>query len=297
MKPGIFSDLPMDAYIAERAFSSGLAHTLLSRSPLHAWVDSPWNPAREQDQSGTADIGTYAHALLLEGEAESLVICPFDDWRKADARAMRDDAYKMGKLPILEAKVDEIKAMVEAAKTFIASTEIADIWEYGEPEATVIWQQGELLCKARPDWLTNNRDICLSYKTTKGSAHPDAWIRTQLPLYDIGIVMYEEGIRIAAGVEKTRVITLVQEQSAPYSCSLIGLDPAWQEMAENKLTLAQAAWQACIKANIFPAYPTRICWASPKAWQMAEQQERELQDAENAIGKEYDISTIWSKPE
>jgi hypothetical protein len=295
MKPGIYSDLPMRAYLDEKAFSSGLAQTIISRSPLHAWTDSPWNPNREDDANDASDIGTYAHACLLEGGTDALVIVPFDDWRKKDAQAMRDDARAIGKLPILERKVPEVQAMVKAARDFIAAGELADIWDGGEAEATLIWDDDGLICKARPDWLNADRSICLSYKTTKGSAQPDAWIRTQLPNYDCGIILYGKGIRTACNVDEPEVITLVQEQQIPFACSIIGLAPAWRALAEAKLTQAMAIWKTCLSTGHFPSYSPRIAWAEPPAYLMSQQQERELADPET--GNEYDPAVLFGKPE
>jgi len=253
MIPGIYSKLPMKQYLDLQAFSSGLGQRILAQSPLHAWTESPWNPDRERDDSGTADIGTFAHACLLEGGTDALVICPFDDWRKNDAKAMRDAARAAGQLPILAHKVPEVEAMVAAAKNYISTSELSGIFSTGEPEQTIVWTEGDVLCKARPDWLNPAMKICLSYKTTAGSAQPDAWIRTQLPQYDLGIALY------GRGTGKRAVITLVQEQSAPFSCSLIGLDPAYQALAESKLDQALSMWKACLELGKFPAYPTRIC--------------------------------------
>jgi hypothetical protein len=285
----------MRAYLDEKAFSSGLAHTILTRSPLHGWIDSPWNENREGDANDASDIGTFAHACLLEGGTDALVIVPFDDWRKKDAQEMRNDARALGKLPILERKLPEVEAMVKAAKDFLKTSELAGIFDTGEAEATITWEIEGLLCKARPDWLSADRKVSLSYKTTKGSAQPDAWIRTQLPNYDLGIVLYERLIELAANCERPRVVTLVQEQAAPYSCSLIGLAPAWYALAESKLAQAMAIWRTCLSTGLFPAYPPQICWAEPPAYLLSQQQERELEDPET--GKEYDISKLFQKPE
>ena len=173
--------------------------------------------------------------------------------------------------------------MVKAAKEFIASSELAGIFSAGAPEQTIIWNEGDVECKARPDWLNPDAKVCLSYKTTAGSAQPDAWIRTQLPAYDLGIVLYGRA-------SKCKVVTLVQEQSAPYSCSLIGLDPAWQDLAERKLARALQIWSTCLKTGKFPAYPTTICWAEPKPWMQAQEEEQELQ------GAFADPSQLWEKP-
>ena len=314
MIPEIYPKATMAEYLAVKAFSGGLAQTLLNKSALHAWTDSPWNPARERDDSDAADIGTFAHACLLEGGTDALVICPFDDWRKNDAKAMREQARSMEKLPILQHKVPEVEAMVKAAKEYVASSEIAGVFDTGSAEQTLVWYEAQesvtfpdllvpsvkytaykegtgVLCKARPDWLTADRKLCLSYKTTKGSAQPDAWIRTQLPGYDAGMVLYERGVRALCEVEAVRLVHLVQEQAAPYSCSLIALSPAWCDLAERKLDTALAIWKSCLQSGVFPAYPTRICYAEPKPWQLEQAEEQETE------GTFADPSILWGKPE
>jgi hypothetical protein len=282
----------MADYLALQAFSSGLGQTLLAKSALHAWTDSPWNPNRERDDSDAADIGTFAHACLLEGGTDALVICPFEDWRKNDAKEMREHARSVGRLPILQHKVPEVEAMVKAAKAYVASSEISGVFDTGAAEQTLIWNEGDVLCKARPDWLTADRKICLSYKTTKGSAQPDAWIRTQLPGYDAGMVLYERGVRAVCKVEATRLVHLVQEQAAPYSCSLIALSPAWYDLSERKLARALQIWSACLKTGKFPGYPTAICYAEPPSYLMSQALEQE----EAELGSEYDVSKLWQKP-
>jgi len=293
MTPGIYPAIKMADYLAIQAFSSGIGERILSQSPLHAWTDSAYDPNRERGDSGTADIGTYAHAMLLEGGTDALCIVDAADWRTKAAQQARDDARATGKTPILIGKVEEVKAMVAAAKSYLYASELSGVFDSGAPEQTIVFETDSVLCKARPDWLTESRKISLSYKTTAGSANPDQWIRTQLPGYDIGIVLYERAIKAVSDVQSPRVITLVQEQKKPYSCSLIGLSPAWQEMAEARLTLALATWRACLDEGKFPSYPNRICYAEPKPWQLAEL----LENEEQALGKEYDISKLWQKPE
>jgi hypothetical protein len=293
MKPGIFSALPMAAYLDEQAFSAGLAQTLLDKSPLHAWTESPWNPDRVRDDNSTADIGTFSHACLLEGGTSSLVVVDAPDWRTKAAQQARDDARAAGKLPILERKVSEVWTMVKAAQAFVASSEIAGVFSTGEAESTIIFDVDDMRCKVRPDWLTADRRICLSFKTTPGSAAPDSWIRTQLPGYDTGIVLYERGVRSIADMHgDCRVVTLVQEQKPPYSCSLIGLAPAWQALAKAKLSVALATWKSCLEAGKWPAYSPRIHWAEPRAWMLAEAEERQQSDTD-ADGIPFNVADVF----
>lgn len=273
MKTEIYT-MPMAEYLALPALSSGVAHTILSESPFHARYAQQF----EREATSEMDIGTFAHAMLLEGGTAALVVCPFDDWRKNEAKQMRDDARALGKLPILQGKLAAVETMVKVAREYLAGSELKGVFDTGAPEQTMVWTEtlddGEILCKARADWLTADRRICLSYKTTAGSANPDVWIRTQLPSYDVATAFYERGVlAVCPDIEETRCVHLVQEQSAPYACSLVALSPMMADLAERKLERALSIWAQCQASGKYPAYPSRICYAEPKAWQVTETEE------------------------
>lgn len=296
----------MTDYLALRAFSGGLAARILNDSPFHAWYQSPWNPDFRGGKSRPSDIGTSAHAILLEGDESVIaVINPEDNrskptksdpegsiptgWTNGAMRASRDAAYVEGKTPILPGELAALRNMVETAKNYVAASEIAGIFDTGEPEVTLGWTDKGVLCKARPDWLSGDRRICLSYKTTLGSANPRQWSRTQLPQYEIGMALYERGIRSVYGVERTRVVHLIQEQKPPYACSLVALAPSRQDLAERQLDTALAIWRECLETKRFPAYPRRICYAEVVAWQAQAFEEQHGESAEDAeIGETFE---------
>lgn len=273
MNQGIHK-ISMEDYLDMKAVSSGLCHRIVTQSPFHARLDSPWNDARIRENHKTADIGSAAHKILLEGTENGITVIDADDWRTKAAKELRDSAYAEGAIPMLIGKMDAVRAMVNAAREYIARSEIAGLFDSGEAEQTLIWNEGDTLCKARADWLTADRRICLSYKTTEGSANPDSWIRTQLPQYDMATVFYERGVLAACEVDETCVVHLVQEQQYPFACSLIGLDPAYHDLASRRLDHALALWAQCVGTGKWPAYPGRICWAQPKAWQVGEAEEQ-----------------------
>ncbi len=290
MTPGIYK-LTMEAYLALPAFSSSLAHKILVASPLHAWTDSPLNPNRIPWDSEASDIGTLAHACLLEGGTDKVrVIDPQNfpsrtgtipaGWTNKAIRCARDDARNNGEIPILVENFAVVRAMVNAAKEYIERSELAGIFDSGEPEPSIAWNENGLLCKARPDWLTIDRAINLHYKTTKRSAQPEAWIRSQLSGmgYDIAAVLYERAVLAnCPEVKRCDSIFLVQEQDPPYSCSLVGLSPPVADLATRKMRRAMDTWQQCLAAGVWPAYPARICWAELLPWQQSQFEERELQ--------------------
>jgi len=282
--PGLYADMSMAQYLAISAFSSGMCHTILSASPLHAWTDSWLNPNREREDSSKMDLGTYAHALLLEGGHVGLVMIEADDWRAKAAKEQRDEARAAGKLPILAHKLPEVEAMVKTAKEYIANSEISNVFDTGLPEETVIFDLDGVRCKIRPDWLTADYGLILSYKTTAGTANPESWIRTQLPSYDAATVFYEKGVATLSPDDMPpRCVHLVQEQSYPYACSLICLSPAWDDLATRKMWRAVGIWKECLANGYWPAYPDRICHAEPMPW---EEQRFAEQEANSKFSEE-----------
>ena len=293
---GIYSDIPMERYLAdpcaEPSLSSGAAHTILTRSPFHAWADHPRNPHRiPGDESTDMDIGSIAHALLLEkSDEKACVIDPQDypgqrggvpvGWTNNAIRAARDEARAGGKVPILLADMERVRAMRDAALEYIARSEISGAFEDGEAETTVIAQEGDVWLRARPDWLTNDRRMHISFKTTPGSAEPNSFIRFRLSSlgYDMQLAFYARAIAAATGEAPPESCILVQETKPPYRCALIGLAPPLADLCDRKVSRAIDLFGQCIASGRWPEYPSRICYADPLPWQEAQFDEKEMID-------------------
>ena len=272
MNPGIHK-ISMAEYLAVQAFTSGMATRILTQSPLHAWIDSPWNPGRKDESSKAANIGTIAHDVLLEGGTDLLArIDPNDyptkttgnipdGWTNKDIRAARDAAIADGKVPLFPADVDAVTAMVASARAYIADSALAGVFDSGAPETTVVWQDGATLCKARPDWL--NADVCLHLKTTKRSVNPPSFERMAINLgYDVSLAFY------ARGIDREHHLILAIEQEPPYACKLFGLSSAQADISARKVERAINTWAACMKSGKFPAYDGSVHYIEPTSWQM-----------------------------
>ena len=288
MKPGIHQ-IGMTEYLAIKALSSGLVHTLLSQSAMHAksQQDDP-----QDEPSAVSEIGTAIHDVLLEGR-HRIAEVPFDDWRTKEAKAQRELARSEGRLPVLHHKVPQIEAAVAAARAFIATSELNGVFDSGKPEQTLVWKEGDVLCKARPDWLTADQSILLHVKTTAGSAQPESWIRNQLAScgYDTALAFYERGLVQTMAMENMKwggaqSVFLIIEQLPPYGCSLVSLDPAYMELAASKVERAIRTWAECQASGKYPAYPSRIAYATPKPWDLSEEEGRQLGDAFDSLQAE-----------
>jgi hypothetical protein len=279
--PGIH-DIPFSQYLADPcespSLSSGIAHTLLTQSALHAWSEHPRLNGTVSN-SNEADIGSAAHDVLLGGE-DRVAWLDFDSWRTNASKEAREAAREAGRIPMLIHNSPVVNAMVEEAHRFIDGSPLAGVFERGLPERTIIWTEetphnGKVWCRARPDWLTNNHDVMLHYKTTTASARAEKFIRGIMAGsgYGLSLRFYARGLAALLKPEPpTQHLILVQEQEAPYACSLIGLTPAKAAIEDARVALAIAKWGQCVAWDKWPAYDSRVHYAEPTAWELAEEE-------------------------
>jgi len=161
--------------------------------------------------------------------------------------------------------------MTHTAQDFLKTTEIAGVLDDHEPEMTLIWRADNVWCRARPDAINRRLRVMLHYKTTQGSAQPDAFIRGIMESggYDVAMAFYSLGAR-AVGLDDWQHVLLAQEQAFPHACSLISLDPAKWGIADAKVDRALVLWEQCVRTNRWPGYSSQIHYASPTPWQLAE---------------------------
>lgn len=284
-EPGIY-DLSAAAYhddpLPAASLSAHIAHVLLAESPAHARQAHPkLSPRFEREEKEIFDLGTAAHAYLLEGET-GFVIVDAEDWRTKAAREARDLARLEGKVPLLKHRWAEIVEMAEAANRQLDAHAIEDgprCFSDGKAEQTMVWREGDVWCRARMDWLRDDRLVIDDYKSTGASAHPEHWIRT---LYQIGAdvqeAFYRRGIKALTGREPIFRF-VVQENFAPYALSVISLDPGAKIIADRKVERAIDEFGLCLSSGHWPAYPTRTCHIAIPPWQEASwitREEREI---------------------
>ena len=271
MKQGIHS-MTVEDYINDPApqpsLNASIAHVLLTETPLHAKRAHPrLTPQHDREESSRLDLGTIAHALLLENDRSRVVVIEADDWRKKEAKQERDIARARGKLPILMADFEAVEEMVSAARQAILESEVADDFAAAIPEQTLLWKEEGIWMRSRPDKATDDWRVVFDYKTCAGTANPLMWSKAVLRHgYDLQCALALRGIQHLFKVQRTTFVFLVQEVEPPYALALISLDPAWLKMAEEKLRMAMSIWKGCLRTNEWPGYPSRIAYLEPPTY-------------------------------
>lgn len=282
MKPGIY-ELGSEMYHADPcetpSLSASVANILLQRSPAHARAAHPkLNPAFARTEEQKFDIGTVAHALLLQG-IEIAEVLAFPDYKTNAAKEARDLARSHRRVPLLSKHAHDVTEMVVAVKEQLAALELAPpLFTDGQPEQTLVWEEAGVPCRARLDWLRDDHTAIDDLKTTSRSANPETWCRSTLWGIgaDVQAAFYLRGITAVTGTFVPPAFRwAVAETSPPYAVSVVSLSPAALELANAKVDWALATWKRCLETDCWPGYPTEVAYAEPLPWMEAAWLERE----------------------
>ena len=264
------------------SLSSSIAKILINQSPRHAWYAHPrLNPSYKPVEDSRFDIGSAAHMMLLEKRSDKITVVNADDWRTKAAKESRDEARANGRIPMLARHFDKVSEMTIQAQTYIATTELAGIFKNGHAEVSIQWQEGTAWCRSRLDLLSETLNVILDYKTTE-NAEPEAFIRQIGRMdYDLQAEFYVRGTNAQeVGYKEPVFIFLAQEISSPYSCSLVSLANSYRAVGQKKVERALSIWKECTAMNKWSAYSTRVAYAEPRPWDLAELDQPEASNEE-----------------
>lgn len=265
-----------NSFDATPCYSNSIGKVMISKSPKHAWLEHPLlNPDYVSVEKSSFDLGSAAHSALLEG-VDICEVIKFPDWRKDAAKEQRDEARAAGRIPILEKDYPALDAMVKAAHEAIATCpdlgglRLSD----GKPEQTILLDDGHIKIKMRLDWLADDRQIILDYKTTE-IASPDDWMRAiHRSCLDMQSGLYTKGVELISGQEPT-FIFMVQETNPPYPVYFIGMAGQYLQHGIEKTNKALQMWRNCMLTGIWPSYTNRVMYPDLPPYVEAQWQEKE----------------------
>lgn len=279
MLEGVYQ-IPSEEYhrdpCPEASLSRSVIKDLIYRTPRHAWENHPrLNPDYQNEEKAIFDLGSAAHSLFLEG-LDNAVPLDYPDWRTNDAKKKRDEIRSAGKHPLLRHQYDEVNVMVTASHSFLRTCElhIDSLYNEGKSEVTYIWKDNGVWCRSRLDWISNNKNLILDYKTTGLFANPDDYERNIFTTgLDVQDAYYREGVN---QVEHTfpQFVFLIQETKRPYLCSLMELSEQYSVMAQEKISKAKKLWKRCLKNDDWPGYPANVAIIDPPPWVTAKWEEK-----------------------
>lgn len=261
------------------SLSSSIAAILCTASPLHAWTAHPrLNPDYQPTEKTAYDVGTVAHALLLQGE-DVAVIGEFPDWRTNAAKDFRDAARAAGQVPLLTKDWDAVQAMVAAANLQLDRHEASPrLFTAGKPEQTITWEEDGVWLRSRLDWLHDDYRAVDDLKTTSRSANPAAYAKALSGVgADLQAAMYLRAVKTVTG-EDAEFRWCVVETSPPYGLSVVSPGTDVLALAESKLQYAIDLWRGCLESGEWPGYTNRVAYAELPGWAQSQWLEKEAME-------------------
>jgi hypothetical protein len=246
-----------------------IAKVLCELSPAHARAAHPrLNDTVTTKHSEEMDVGTAAHATFLRGE-KVVELVDVDDWRTKAARETRDAIRAEGRVPLKRENYGAVQSIVERLRQFRDET---GAFTDGKPERTIVWQEGSIWCRVKPDWLPDEPSASLwDLKVTDGHATLVAFTRT---LYatggDIQASFYPRGAECVRGEPPDGMKFCVIEAHPPHGIKVFQLTPVALEIANSKVRYAIERWTWAMEFGEWPSYDVAPEWIDPPGWAMRE---------------------------
>ena len=293
--PGIYREFPTAGYFAdpcpEPSLTQSLAKILIEQSPLHAYHAHPrlYAPTADEGDRESYDkakaIGNAAHSIML-GTGKTLDVGEFDNWRKKEAQAFKDEAIAAGKEPILAKHWDTAFEMVGDAKaqlSVIAGCERAFV--HGDPEVVIANCEDGMWLRSMIDWITPDLREVWDYKTSGMSASPYATGRLMASGgWHIQAAMHERILDAidTKGAGRRRHLFVAQETEPPYALTVNEIGEAAMTIGRKQIEYAARAWRQCLAKDVWPGYPPRIVRPELPGWSETGWLEREVaEESEN----------------
>lgn len=249
------------------SLSSSIAHVICTQSPAHARAKHPrLSPQPVTAESDAFDLGTVCHALLLGG-LDAVQVLDFDSYRTKDARAARDQARANGMTPILAAKWLDAQTMIDRVREQLNGITVdPPLFENGEPEVTLTWEEAGVLCRARLDWL--HTDVAAVDDLKTSSSPPDMWERKRIYEhgYDLRAAFYLRGVKALTGASAA-FRWLVVEKEPPHVVTVVTAGADVLALGDAKVEYALRVWRDCLASGVWPAYRPAVRVAELPAWE------------------------------
>jgi hypothetical protein len=259
-RPGLYMIEPRDYHadpVVRPSLSHSIARILLDRSPLHARHAHPrLTPGRAPVPPTPAMIaGAVLHKLLL-GRGEEVVVVPSEDYRRAEARAARDEALARGALPVLVPEFQGLRACADAVvQQLREEPEAASFFAPGWSEAVAVWRLGPVWCRAMIDRLPRAPGLPMwDIKSTGLSARPQDWERALARRYATQAAFYRLGVGQALRRPPGELRFVVFERDPPYAVSIVACGETMLEAAEAEVKRALKLWATCTITGTWPGY-------------------------------------------
>lgn len=224
---------------------------LINRSPAYyRYVKE--NP---REQTTAMLLGSVFHKLVLESEdfASEYAVCPAVDRRTKAGKEMYQ-AFADSLHDGIEVITDDIyktaQAMAESVKKH---TIAAKLLQGGQAETSYFWEENDIKCKCRPDYLRTDIKCVIDLKTTQ-NASPDGFIKSAYDYrYHVQAAWYLRGLK-AYGIDVENFVFIAVEKEAPYTVCVYAADDLMFQLGEQEAMENLKTYAECRNTDMWYGY-------------------------------------------
>jgi hypothetical protein len=256
------------------SLNQSIAHTLVTRSPAHAWCEHPKLGNLPKEPTKAKDDGAVIHALLL-GKGADVDVLDCDNFRTKAARTIRDEAIEAGRVPMLRKRYDQI---VEAAGRIRANLAGFGVSLEGEHELPIEWHEpgdeGYVVCRGLLDTVRFNEGVIVDVKKIVSADARTCARHAYEYGYDVQYAAYTSGVEKLRPELAGRVdfIFVFMELEPPYAVVPCRPSGAFRELGQRRWERAVLTWERCLRDGYWPSYTESITQLDAPPWALTQEE-------------------------
>jgi len=267
------------------ALSYSTAKTLLNATPLRAWQQHRLLGGKgvpKEKPTEAKERGIIIDSLIIGAAERRLVVVNANDFRTKEAQRVRDEAYAAEKVPVIKAKLDEYKRIVDEK----LKPKLGGI--FGKARVKAAWMSGGVYAHAEFDgW--NEQGV--------GPELPIEGLDPGTPLVvdlksctdcadaarDANIYNYDYQLQSAAYLgacgairpdlaSRLQFLLVFAEVVPPYDVRFVQLERSFVEMGQGQWDRACRIWDECLCSNCWPGSGRKVYRVSAPPWAVRKEQ-------------------------
>lgn len=262
--------------------SYSIAHTLVTKSPLHAWAKHRLLGNLKAKDTEAMDEGKLMEKFVLGCDLDKLVIVDAANWQGGEAKALKAKAIEDDLHPVLRKHYNEAKANAEVIIDNFKAQGVDLRMESDEANSIevfiqlkLLWTSPEgVLCSGVIDRLVldhrRGKATIYDLKTTSDGSNK----KLSRSVYDYGYHIQKTSYEEAVGqtwpefLGRIRTVFLFCEKEQPFVCRALELAGSMSVLGTRAWQEAKQTWQECYTKDEWPGYEVAQIEAQP--WMLAE---------------------------
>ncbi len=254
MTPGIYPDRLMSDYHADDAMSkTGIAAAAIAPAVFHR----ARQPGQDKKDSMAMKMGRLFHAIM-DGSFADFALKGPNAKSRSEASWKAFEKENEGKICLKPGEWENLQQMAAATRSFPPAKAALD--QSGRFEVSFYWMDEltDLLCKCRPDFITDDYKTVVDFKTT---ADPSHWAFREAAYryhYYVSAAHTLAGVKACTGVEPERYLFVAQQSDAPWLTAVYQATSDEIKLGRDLIDRTLQTIKQCKATDDWPGLPEEV---------------------------------------